>query len=243
MKTNNRKQGEENALKILKSKGISFNEEHIDNGQAGQSVPDLQYSNGRYLEVTHTLHDHKLTKPEMRDYNKKTIQEQCGIAQKASNAYKRIRNRDYPTEPGIKGTLTQDGLNQFSRDKKVVERFFGKKDERTGKRSEFKCDMPIVEFSSENILREIQEKGKKYSNEITDLFIFVTEDEYKSMMHLIETQKYNASYCSFMQMISSSPFKTIYVCIWMFEEQRYDVDNPTIMKFWKSGGKLHYQEI
>lgn len=243
MKTNIRKQGEDNALKILKSKGIEFNEAHFDDGQAGHSLPDLQYVDGRYLEVTHTLHNHKLTKPELRDYYRKSIQEQCDIAQKASEAYKRIQNRDYPTKPGITGALTEKGLEQFSRDKKVVDHFFGEMDERTGKRSEFKCDMPIVEFSADNILREIQEKSKKHSNEKTDLFIFVTEDEYESMMHLIETHKYNASYCSFMQEIKNSLFKTIYVCIWMFEEQRYVVDNPTVMKFWKEDNRLYYQKI
>lgn len=243
MKSYERKSGENEALQILKSKGVAFNELHFDDGQKGHSLPDLQYSNGRYLEVTHTFHNNELINPQSRKFFKRTIQEQCNITEKASNAYNRIRNKNYPAVPGLTGNLTDEGLKQFTRDKKMVEQFFGKLDEQTGKHSEFKCDMPIIEFSSDNILREIQEKGKKHSNGNTDLFVFVTEDEYESMLHLINTRKYNSCYFSFMDVILNSPFMTVYVCIWLLDEQVYIVDNPTIMKFWKTEDKLNYHAI
>ena len=238
-----RKAGENEALQILKSKGITFNEFHFDDGKTGYSMPDLQYSNGRYLEVTHTLHNNELTNPQSRMFFKRTTQEQCDITEKASNAYKRMRNRNYPTESGKMDGLTKEGLEQFARDKKLINHFFGELDEQTGKRSEFKCDMPMIDFSSDNILRVIQEKGKKHSSGNTDLFIFVTKDEYESMMHLINTRKFNSCYLSFIDVILNSPFITVYVCIWLFEEQCYVVDNPTIMKFWKNENKLNYHEI
>lgn len=238
-----RKQGENEALRILKSKGITFNELYFDDGQAGRSLPDLQYTDGRYLEITHTLHNNELTKPKLRQFNKMPIQQQFEIAQKASDAYKRMRNKDYPTNPGMVGALTKEGSEQFARDRKLVDKHFGGYDKRTGRRSEFNCDIPIIEYSSDNILREIIEKGGKHPAEDTDLFIFATEDEFKSMMHLIETQRYNASYSSFMQTINSSPFKIVYVCVWLFEKQMYVIDNPTLMKFWKTDSTLCYQII
>ena len=242
MKPSNRKQGEDEALQILKTKGIEFNEDHFDKGQAGHSLPDLQYADGRYLEVTHTLHDNKLSDPLSRKFSHFPTNKQNEIINGVTEALTRIRNRDYPTESGIMGALTEEGLEQFSRDKELVDQHFGKYDELTGKRSEFKCNMPIVEHSSDNILREIKEKSDKYSGIDIDLFIFVTQEEFESMMHLIETQKYNASYSSFMQTIYNSPFKTVYVCIWMFEEQLHVVNNPTIMEYWKADNKLYYQK-
>lgn len=243
MKTNKRKQGENEALQILKTKGIEFNEQHYDKGQAGHSLPDLQYADGRYLEVTHTLHDNKLSDPLSRKFSHFSTNKQNEIIKGVTEALTRIRNRDYPTESGIMGDLTEEGLEQLSRDKELVDQHFGKYDELTGKRSEFKCNIPIVEHSSDIILREINEKGEKYLDVDTDLFIFVTEDEYESMMHLINTRKYNSCYCSFINVIQNSPFMAVYVCIWLLEEQDYVINNPTIMKFWKSGKQLNYQKI
>ena len=161
MKPSNRKQGEDEALQILKTKGIEFNEDHFDKGQAGHSLPDLQYADGRYLEVTHTLHDNKLSDPLSRKFSHFPTNKQNEIINGVTEALTRIRNRDYPTESGIMGALTEEGLEQFSRDKELVDQHFGKYDELTGKRSEFKCNMPIVEHSSDNILREIKDKSDK----------------------------------------------------------------------------------
>lgn len=46
--------------------------------------------------------------------------------------------------------------------------------------SEFKCDNPTISFSTDNILAEItKDKGPKYINSNTDLFVFVTAEEYR----------------------------------------------------------------
>ena len=54
------------------------------------------------------------------------------------------------------------------------------------KLSEFDCDSPIIECSTENILREVREKGEKHKSGNTDLFIFVLEDEFEAMMDLLQ---------------------------------------------------------
>ena len=55
------------------------------------------------------------------------------------------------------------------------------------KLSEFDCDFPIIECSTENILREVREKGEKHKSGNTDLFIFVLEDEFRVMMDLLHS--------------------------------------------------------
>ncbi len=109
-----RKQGEEEAMRILKAKGISFNEKHNDEGDKGYSVPDLQYSDGRYLEVTHTLHNNGLIKSVPRNYCKKSLEEQYEIAKEAREAYERIRSLDYTFKDEQAGRLTTEGTAQFA---------------------------------------------------------------------------------------------------------------------------------
>ena len=48
----NRKQGENEAIQILQKKGYEFDLDYKDQN-SGESMPDLKYKDGRYLEVTH----------------------------------------------------------------------------------------------------------------------------------------------------------------------------------------------
>lgn len=55
-----------------------------------------------------------------------------------------------------------------------------------------KNNLPVAEMSPDNILQEIvDDKGSKYKNRNIDLFIFVTQEEYNSMMWLISTAEQN----------------------------------------------------
>ena len=180
----------------------------------------------------------------LRQYFKKSLKEQYEIAKAAGEAYDRMKNIDYPFETESADRLTQEGAEQYALDRKIIDSYFGKYDERTGRSSEFKCDMPMVELSSDNILREIREKAEKHPNGDTDLFVFVDVEEYRSMLYLIATQNYNGNYHHFMRSVLNSPFNTIFICVWIFGEQKYIIENPTMMKLWKTDeGVLHYQQI
>ena len=55
-----RKQGEIEAITILESIGIQVDRDYLDdNGQ--NSMPDIRCKDGRYIEVTHTLHNNAIT--------------------------------------------------------------------------------------------------------------------------------------------------------------------------------------
>ena len=232
-----RKRGEVEAMMILQAKGIVFEQDYIDTGSEN-SKPDLKCSDGRYIEVTHTLHNNSIADPQKpREYIKKSFSEQYQIAVNAGEAFHRLYH----------GTELYDRSDEsnIKKDIKTVNDYFGKYDSRTGMRSEFNCNMPIIECSADNILREISlDKGKKHPDGNTDLFIFVLEGEFDSMMYLIETRAYNGNYNRFMNAIVNSPFHTVYVCVWDFEKQEYILDNPKMMKYWKENDKtLKYQLI
>ena len=253
MESKKRKIEEDEALKILKLKGMSFKEDYGDDGKTGYSKPDLQYTDGRYLEVTHTLHNNGFIKKTISDDNKcakrhymqKSIEKQNEESKAAIETYDRLMRCEYPMEQkqSIGKMLTPSGMNQFKQDQKAVKNHFGY-DVCTGKWSEFNCDIPIIEHSNENILRVVQKKGKKYTKGDTDLFIFVTEEEYDSMIYLIKTRKHNDSYNYFCNALFNSPFPTVFICKWNFDLQRYIINDADIMKFWKNhDGSLHYKQL
>lgn len=232
------KQGELEAKLILERKGIAFDEVHHDDGSQ-HSLPDLKYlGEDRYLEVTHTLHNHAIA-GSLNHFHKKSLDEQYEITKKASAAYDRIQCRDYPDTP--------EGKAQYKRDLKLVKSHWGCDPTQPGfpeQFSEFECDCPIMECSTDNILREVREKGEKHTSGNTDLFIFVLEDELLVMLGLLKTGSQNGCYAAFFNAILHSPFPVIYVCEWNFERQTYEIDNPAIMKFEKTAdGGVNYRQI
>ena len=222
------KQGEQQAKEILERKGIAFDETHHDDGSK-HSLPDLKYlGEERYLEVTHTLHNNKIAM-EPNDYYMKSTSEQQEIEEKAFAAYDRIRHIGYPN--------TEEGKAQYKRDLKLVKSHYGydpTKIDFSEQFSEFKCDRPTIECSTDNILRKVKEKGEKHKSGNTDLFIFVLEDEFEAMMDLLQSDPQYSSYAVFINAILQSPFQVVYVCQWDFEAQKYEVDDPLIMKFEKT---------
>lgn len=221
------KKGEREAKQILQSKGFEFDELYIDDNSK-PSMPDLRFKNGRYLEVTHTLHNHgNIT--HLNKYHQKSTDEQLRIAKEAKAAYDRIKTKGYPyTLDG----LTTEGLKQYKRDRILVKEHYGL-DVADGTRTE-KCDHPAIVSSVDNILREItKDKASKHPNSDTDLFIFILEDEYRCFCELIKSKSYNMYYDTFMNCIIKSPFKCVYLCVWDFESQSYNIENPVLIKMEK----------
>ena len=99
---------------------------------------------------------------------------------------------------------------------------------------EFKCDLPVINCSSDNVLHEIvSDKGKKYREGNTDLFIFVLEDELKSVNYLLQSVYYNSAATSFLKAVAKSPFDNVFLCVWNFEKQEYNVANPIVLQISK----------
>lgn len=218
------KKGEQEAKQILQLKGFEFDDTYCDDNSK-QSMPDLRFKNGRYLEVTHTLHNHG-NMTHLNQFRKKPLTEQLRIMKEAKIAYDRITTKDYPyTLDG----LTDEGLKQFRRDRNLVKEHFGL-DVSDGIRSE-NCDIPVIESSANNIICEItKDKAQKHPNGNTDLFVFILEDEYDCFCELIKPKHYNTYYDTFMRSVIKSPFKAVFLCVWDFESQTYNINNPDLIK-------------
>lgn len=202
------KQGEQEAKMILVRKGVAFDDNyHDDNSRP--SMPDFKYlDEERYLEVTHTLHNNAII-THINRFHRKSTAEQLEIIEKARNAYDRIHEYCYPN--------TEEGMVQYRCDLNLVKSHMGydpSKWDFAEKLSEFYCDSPIIECSTENILREVREKGEKHKSGNTDLFIFVLEDEFRVMMDLLHSGPQNGYYGAFFQ--SDSAFAlSCCVCLCM----------------------------
>ncbi len=235
------KQGEQKAKSILHSKGIEFDDTYFDNNSR-KSMPDLRMTNGRYLEVTHTLHNHNIFR-KFNDFQRKSTGEQLQIMIEARNAYERIRKCDYPMTPDGEG-VTEEGFKHLQKDAKIVKKHFGMDISDFTKHSEFKCDVPAIECSTDNIIREIEEKASKYPNGDTDLFVFILESECECLCDLLSTGTWNGYYHGFMRSILLSPFKIVYLCVWDFESQTYNKETPRLLKFETiSNDKLTYSQL
>lgn len=220
------KHGELETKTILERKGIAFDESYYDDNSS-DSMPDFKYlDENQYLEVTHTVHNNAIATHQNR-FNRKCIAEQLAIMEQASAAKNRLFHYDYPQ--------TQKGQAQFEKDRKLLKSHLGYDVTKLDNQfSEFDCDLPIIECSTDNILQKLREKGKKHNKGDTDLFIFVLEDEFEVMIYLIESGNQNTCYTSFFNTMLQSPFSVVYVCVWCFESQTYETENPTIMKFEKT---------
>lgn len=228
------KHGEQEAKMILERKGIVFDESyHDDNSRP--SMPDFKYQGEEhYLEVTHTLHNNAIV-TQINRFHRKSTSEQLIIMGEARAAYERIHSLSYPH--------TEEGKEQYRSDLKLVKSHMGYDPSKWSfaeKFSEFDCDSPIIECSTDNILREVQEKGQNHTSGNTDLFIFVLEDEFRVMMDLLQSGPQNGCYAAFFYPILRSPFPVVYVCAWNWEAQKYETEDPLIMKFEKTdnGGVL-----
>lgn len=108
--------------------------------------------------------------------------------------------------------------------------------------SEFHCDIRTICMSADNILREIRDdKGKKYPNGDVDLFVFVLPDEYECVLEYLNNYQWNRAAQHFLNTILTSPFPAVYLCVWDFVKQTYEINNPLLLKFSKTkGGGLQW---
>ena len=103
-------------------------------------------------------------------------------------------------------------------------------------------DCPIIKQCTDAILREIiDDKGKKYPYGDTDLFLFVTTEEYRNMLNLMPQWKWNGEANIFLYDIEKSPFQTIYVCEWDFKNLIYNTVDPKMTRFYRNDGTLQWQ--
>lgn len=222
------KPGEKEAKLILEHLGISFDSSYYD-CNPGHSMADLKTTEGRYIEVTHTNHNKQIVIADNK-FSKMSVSERISKMEDAHEAYIRLQQKDY--EKDSTGKLTQTSLSQCKKDVKLIESHYGIAS--NGGSTEFKCDLPVIEHSVDNILHEIVvDKGKKYTDGKTDLFIFVTEDEYRNFTQLLSEKGWNGYFGVFTQKISNTSFKTIYICAWEFETQKYITEKSTLIKIEK----------
>ena len=244
-----RKQGEQEAITILESIGIQVDRNYFDDN-SHTSMPDVRCKDGRYIEVTHTLHNNAIPTTISR-FDRLQPGEDCSgytqrhleVEMECSCALDRVRKGDYERDDSW--NLTPAGQAQFKKDAKLLREHMGydvTEMDFAKQVSEFKCDHPTIHFSTDNILREIsKDKGKKYPNGDVDLFIFVTDEEFRLMKELIPQRTWNGTASGFLNSILNSPFPQIYVCEWCFEKQEYNTVNPQLIVFSKYGKGLKWK--
>ena len=243
-----RKQGEKEAITILKNLGIEVDKSYYDDNSQ-HSMPDVRCKNGRYIEITHTFHNNAIFKGISKfnrlqpgeDWSGYT-QRRLDIGTECSHAFKRVYNCD---EKDNRWKLTPEGQAQFKKDIKLLKNHMGydaAEIDFAKRFTEFKCDHPAIHFSTDNILREItKDKGQKYPDGNVDLFLFVTEEEFRLMKELIPQRTWNGAASGFLNQILKSPFPKIYVCEWYFEKQEYNTNNPQLIMFYKYGDGLKWE--
>lgn len=244
-----RKKGEQEAITILENLGIEIDRSYYDDN-SHKSMPDVRCKDGRYIEITHTFHNNAIPKgiskfdqlqpgETWRGYTQRHLD----VEIECSHAIKRIHNLDYEKDDMWK--LTPAGKARFKKDAKFLKEHLGydvMEMDFDKQFSEFKCDHPTIQFSTDNILREItKDKGKKYPGGDVELFIFATDEEFRLMKELIPQRTWNGTASGFLNQILKSPFQKIYICEWCFERQEYNTDNPQLIIFYKYGDGLKWE--
>ncbi len=244
MQVKRRKNGEQEAMDILKTIGIIIDDTYRDdNSKPG--MPDLRYADdsARYVEVTHTKHDNSIFFKKRDFYKRKdgeSIQEYNNRLYeteiRCSVALDRLRFLAY--EHSVEGKLTQEARRIYNADLKILKEHLGydpTQKEMSNKYSETNCDSPTILYTTDSILREIEEdKGPKHQSGNTDLFIYVTGEEYDLMLELLASSIYNRTSQIFLERVYESPFHMIYVCEWNMRERVYNVNAPKLTRFYKN---------
>ena len=220
------KDGEQAAKMILQNEGIVFDEGYYDDNSESK-MPDFKEKDGKYWEVTHTNHNNSIPN-KMNRFHKKNTVDKCKIINAAYESFERIRIKNYPQESG---KLTPEGQKQFAFDAKNIKEHYGIDIKNKSQYSEFKCDNPIIEMSVDNIIDAINRKAELHPQNDTNLFVFISQEENELLVDLLESNKNNGYYISFMNCILNSPFDIVYLCVWDFYKQNYDYSNPILHKF------------
>lgn len=245
---NERKCGENEAATILQNIGIELDLSYCDDN-SHDSMPDLKCKNGRWIEVTHTDHNGQLFNTEspnnyindmLKGDPSAMIQKNLQLEEKCREALCRIQNGTYTRT--MNNQLTDDARKLFNQDCKLIKSHFGYdlcEMNYNKQHSEFKCDIPIVEFSVDNIERKIYSKAKKHDKGDTDLFIFVAEQEYKFLVEYFTKPEFNEIKNAFLKRLYYVSFREIYICEWNITTRRYNTNNPHMVRFSKEADKLN----
>lgn len=136
-----RKKGESEAIIILENIGIEIDRDYYDDN-SHKSMPDIRCKDGRYIEVTHTLHNNAIPTTLSRfdrlqpgeDWSEYT-QRHLDAEIECSQALDRIHNSDY--EKDDMWRLTPTGQAQFKKDVKLLKEHMG-------------CDITEMDFDKRN---------------------------------------------------------------------------------------------
>lgn len=210
------KAGEIEAKTILENKGYIFNDSYHDDNSSG-SMPDFQFENGIFLEITHTKHDnYGWYSPSLA---KMSIDERMEESNEATKAYERLQRDEYAKDEN--SSYTDEGQKTRKKDVELVKKYRGF-DFDKNTISEFGSKLMGTPISINNILEEIlKDKGAKYKDGNVELFIFITQDEEHSLI---------ANKDEFLFKAKHSPFKTVYLCVWDIDHNQYDLENPILYK-------------
>lgn len=67
---------------------------------------------------------------------------------------------------------------------------------------------------------------------------FVLDGEFDSVSYLLSTKDFNGSSQSFLNAIHKTAFRNIYLCVWCFESQTYEVEHPILLHIFKGDKAL-----
>lgn len=212
------KKGELEAKEIIELMGIELI--HNDDNSE-ENMPDFKFANtDEYLEVTHTKHNYNLgcTKFEKK-IQTMNFDEFCEAYTDPCLAYDRLKEK--PKD-----------ISQYKKDVKTVKEHFGYDAiNPNNSDSENGVNIRTYEYSVDNIITAIEIKNEKYKTmDNISLFCFATEDEFNLLNELMK-QDWNCAKQSFLNQISQTVFKKIYICKFYFDcyNIEYDTDDPELI--------------
>lgn len=219
------KGGESEAITILENKGYEFDHSYQDDNSK-DSMPDFKYKDGRYLEITHTIHNYKaINNDYINKFSHKSVKEQLEKLNHIEKMSDIVNNSVARSDSAIK-EYQKIALEAYGYDIK------------TGKFNERKMnDIPLLEHSDSKVIEAINIKGQKHSDKEIDLFIFVTDDEYKIVSELWHQRHLNGCAINLFNYILNSPFFKIYLCVWDYHANKYETEKPQMIIFKKDSNR------
>lgn len=206
------KKTEKIAKTILEKRGKVFNETYFDDGSS-ESMPDLKYVNGRFVEITQTNHNNGLFCDD-EDAHKRAMKRQKSLDKLDPEAYRRYMTNDYPDGCG----------HSRSSDEKILKETYGWNEDTQTFGSEFGSLLSTIEYSVQNISKVIKrkhKKHKKHKDKDIELFVFVAEEEFDMFEEVIENSQWNSTDKKILEEICDTCFKRIYLSVYNLEKQDY----------------------
>lgn len=206
------KKTEKIAKTILEKRGKVFDDTYFDDGSS-ESMPDLKYANGRFVEITQTNHNNGLfcDDEDTEKTYKKEMKRQEVLDKLDLGAYRRHKTNDYPDGCG----------HSCSSDEKILKEAYGWNKDTQTFGSEFGSLLPVVEYSVDNILKVIKRKHKKHEDKDIELFVFVAEEEFDMFEEVNKNSQWSSMDKNFLEEIYDTCFKKIYLSVYNLEKQDY----------------------